>query len=92
MGVCTNWAAVVARVLDRDRYSTWLETFIAANGLPAPLARQASDHEFGLNFSRAWGLWDMRRAAGPIRQLARHARDKVAGAPPSAARRSATAW
>jgi hypothetical protein len=53
MGICTNWAAVVARVLDRDRYSTWLETFVAVNGLPAPLARQASDHEFGLNFSRA---------------------------------------
>lgn len=64
MGICTNWAALVARVLDRDRYSNWLETFIATNGLPAPLARQAGDHEFGLNFSRAWGLWDMYAASG----------------------------
>jgi len=59
MAVCTNWAAVVARVLDQKEYSEWLSKFIDANGLPAPILRPTSDHEFGLNFSRAWGLWDM---------------------------------
>jgi Protein of unknown function (DUF2891) len=64
MAVCTNWAALVSRVLDRDAYAQWLDRFIAVNGLPTPLTRQTSDHEFGLNFSRAWGLWDMYERSG----------------------------
>ena len=64
MAVGTNWAALVGRILDRDSYSCWLETFIAANGLPKPLKSHRSDHEHGLNFSRAWGLWDMYQGSG----------------------------
>ncbi len=59
MGICTNWAALVSRVLDRDAYAAWLDKFIAANGLPQPVVEPSTDHQFGLNFSRAWGLWDM---------------------------------
>jgi hypothetical protein len=64
MAVGTNWAALVSRVLDRGAYAAWLDSFIAANGLPSPILRANSDHEFGLNFSRAWGLWDMCAASG----------------------------
>jgi hypothetical protein len=64
MAVCTNWAALVARVLDRADYAQWLDRFIAVNGLPSPVAQADSDHEFGLNFSRAWGLWDMYDKSG----------------------------
>ncbi|MBV8701706.1 MAG: DUF2891 family protein [Bradyrhizobium sp.] len=64
MAVGTNAAALTARVLDRATYASWLDGFIAANGLPSPVLRAASDHEFGLNFSRAWGLWDMYAASG----------------------------
>jgi len=64
MAICTNWAALVARVLDRPAYVQWLDKFIAANGLPSPIVRAADDHEFGLNFSRAWGLWDMYDKSG----------------------------
>jgi hypothetical protein len=64
MAVCTNWAALVARVLDRAAYQDWLDRLIARNGLPSPILHAASDHEFGLNFSRAWGLWDMYAASG----------------------------
>ena len=59
MAVCTNWAALVARVKERADYAAWLDKFIAVNGLPVPVTEARSDHEFGLNFSRAWGLWDM---------------------------------
>jgi Protein of unknown function (DUF2891) len=59
MGICTNWAALVSRVLDRDAYAAWLDKFIATNGLPRPVSDPSTDHDFGLNFSRAWGLWDM---------------------------------
>jgi Protein of unknown function (DUF2891) len=64
MAVSTNWAALVARVLDQDDYAKWLDTFIATNGLPTPLTDRNSDHEFGLDFSRAWGLWDMYAKTG----------------------------
>jgi DUF2891 family protein len=59
MAICTNWAALVSRVLGRKEYSEWLDKFIEINGLPTPISRPVSDHDFGLNFSRAWGLWDM---------------------------------
>ncbi|HWX59984.1 DUF2891 family protein [Bradyrhizobium sp.] len=64
MAICTNIAALVSRVLDRDAYAVWLDGFIAANGLPSPVVRANDDHEYGLNFSRAWGLWDMYAASG----------------------------
>jgi len=64
MAACSNWAALVARVLDKQPYSEWLEKFIAANGLPVAIARPEGDHEYGLNFSRAWGLWDMYDKSG----------------------------
>jgi hypothetical protein len=64
MAICTNWAALVARVLERKEYAQWLDRFIATNGLPSPITHADSDHEFGLNFSRAWGLWDMYDKSG----------------------------
>jgi hypothetical protein len=64
MAVCTNWAALVSRVLDRDAYSQWLDKFIAINGLPTPVLNPTTAHHFGLNFSRAWGLWDMYDKSG----------------------------
>jgi hypothetical protein len=66
MAVGTNAAALVARVLDRAAYGSWLDRFIVENGLPSPVLRATSDHEFGLNFSRAWGLWDMYAASGRV--------------------------
>jgi hypothetical protein len=59
MAVRTNWAALVARVSEKDDYAKWVDQFIAVNGLPTALTREGSDHEYGLNFSRAWGLWDI---------------------------------
>jgi hypothetical protein len=59
MAICTNWAALVSRILTRQEYSEWLDKFIETNGIPTPVIKPISDHDFGLNFSRAWGLWDM---------------------------------
>lgn len=64
MAICTNWAALAARVLDRDDYIGWLDKFIAINGIPAPVKQAESAHHYGLNFSRAWGLWDIYAKSG----------------------------
>jgi Protein of unknown function (DUF2891) len=79
MAICSNWAALVARVLTREDYAPWLEKFIAMNGLPTPLVHPDSDHEFGLNFSRAWGLWDMYAASGRADVAAAYAAHLKAG-------------
>ena len=59
MAVCTNWAMLVSRVLPKSDYEVWLDAFIARNGLPEPVMSPMTAHEYGLNFSRAWGLWAM---------------------------------
>jgi hypothetical protein len=64
MAICTNWAALVSRVFDRDDYVAWLDKFIASNGLPQAVTDPSTDHDFGLNFSRASGLWDMYDKSG----------------------------
>jgi hypothetical protein len=64
MAVCTNWAALVARVLEKDEYLQWLERFVQLNGIPAAVKTPAGAHHFGLNFSRAWGLWDIYAKSG----------------------------
>lgn len=64
MAICTNWASLAARVLDRASFASWLDRFMALNGLPVPIEHPATAHEFGLNFSRAWGLWDMVEMTG----------------------------
>ena len=64
MAVCTNWAALAARVMARDDFAIWADMFIRRNGLPEPVARPLGAHHYGLNFSRAWGLWDIYAATG----------------------------
>jgi DUF2891 family protein len=64
MAICTNWAALVGRVLERQPYSEWVDKFIAMNGLPVAITQADADHEYGLNFSRAWGLWDIYQNTG----------------------------
>ncbi len=64
MAVCTNWAALVARVLPTPRYRRWLFGFLKRSGLPDPVTRPVNAHHYGLNFSRAWGLWDIYAATG----------------------------
>ena len=64
MAICTNWAALVSRVMDKEAYARWLDKFIATNGLPSPVTNPMRAHHHGLNFSRAWGLWDMYDKSG----------------------------
>jgi hypothetical protein len=59
MAVCTNWAMLASRVTSKDDYDVWLNAFIEQNGLPQPVISPTTPHEYGLNFSRAWGLWAM---------------------------------
>lgn len=67
MAICTNWAMLARRVMDTHTFDSWADNFIKRNGLPTPITRPRSAHEFGLNFSRAWGLWDLMNASSVYR-------------------------
>ena len=64
MGVCTNWAWLVSRVLPQSEFDIWAEDFFKRSGLPRPVTKPGNWHHHGLNFSRAWGLWQLHAASG----------------------------
>ena len=59
MAICTNWAWVASRVMGREDFSIWIAKFLPASQLPAPVTDPGGAHEYGINFSRAWGLWEI---------------------------------
>jgi hypothetical protein len=84
---CLEEAALMARVLPRDRFGAWLDAFLP--GLPGPLSpAQVSDrtdpkivHLDGLNLSRARALYDLARTfstRGPRRAALIRAADRHA--------------
>ncbi len=71
MAICTNWAWLVAEATpDTDFYNEWISKFMPdATDLQA-VERPVSPHLYGLNFSRAWGLWRIQRRSADPRFLA----------------------
>ncbi len=64
MGVCTNWAWLVSKVLAGHEFDLWAEGFFKRPGMPRPVTKPINWHHHGLNFSRAWGLWQLYAASG----------------------------
>lgn len=64
MGVCTNWAWAASKVMERAEFSKWVARFLPESRLPKPVAKPHTAHEYGLNFSRAWGLWEIYSVSG----------------------------
>lgn len=69
MAVCTNWAWLVGKVLPRAELKAWLAGFLPAGLIIEPIEDEASVHQAGLNFSRAWGLWNLYRMTDEPRFL-----------------------
>ncbi len=64
MAICTNVAWAVSEVLDRATFAKWLAAFLPVSALQPAITQPKSDHENGLDFSRAWGLWAIYAATG----------------------------
>ena len=62
MAVCTNWAWIVSKFLEREMFVTWVSSFLPE--LPAPIVSPTTAHQSGMNFSRAWGLWELFSVTG----------------------------
>jgi hypothetical protein len=64
MAVCTNRAWLASRVMEREQFQVWLKKFFGRQELPKPIIKPVNWHHYGLNFSRAWGLWEIYSSTG----------------------------
>lgn len=69
MAVCTNYAWLVSETMDTEDFKVWLEKFLPEPERIKPVTRPANAHVYGLNFSRAWGLWRLYKRTGDERYL-----------------------
>jgi len=69
MAMCTNWAWLVSETMEPARFKPWLKDFLPDPGAISPVTRPANAHVYGLNFSRAWGLWRLWQRSGDARYL-----------------------
>ena len=81
MSICLNWARLVSKVASRDVYRRWLAAFMPPDRVPPPVLPR-SPHSYGMNFSRAWSLWDMAAASGEPAYRVGYARHFKAGFEP----------
>ena len=64
IAICSNLAWLAAEVLPKDEFAAWLKPRRASLLGLAPVLTPKSDHQNGMNFSRAWGLWALYAATG----------------------------
>ena len=69
MAGCTNWAWLVSETMDAERFKSWLAGFLPDPEKIVPVRQPANAHLYGLNFSRAWGLWRLYARTGDERYL-----------------------
>jgi len=56
---CVTWAWLVSRVLGPADFVPWFRAWDPGLARLAPIAAPGSAHQYGMNFSRAWGLWEL---------------------------------
>lgn len=73
MAICANWAWLVGESIDGDAGALAMGSIIPPDADLTPVTRPANDHLFGLDFSRAWGLWRLWRRTGEPAYLTAYA-------------------
>ena len=66
MAICTNLVAIAARLLPPEQFGPWLAQTLEGVALE-PVLTPVNAHHFGLNLSRAWGLWAIWQTTGDPR-------------------------
>jgi hypothetical protein len=59
MAVCSNWAWLVSKATDRSEFLEWYNNWGSDVSQMTPIKNPNTAHEFGLNFNRAWSLFDL---------------------------------
>jgi len=61
IAVCVTWAWLVSEALPERQFRAWYARWNPGLETLEPLTTYASAHDYGLNFSRAWGLGRLAR-------------------------------
>lgn len=62
IAICTTWAWLVSEVLPPDEFRIWYAEWNPGIETLRPVLVYPSAHDYGRNFSRAWGLYHLARA------------------------------
>jgi hypothetical protein len=57
--ICTNWAWLVGESLHGTAGTNAIHAILPPDARMTPVLRPTSAHVYGLDFSRAWGLWNV---------------------------------
>jgi hypothetical protein len=79
MAICSNVAWAVSKAERGPKFTSWLASFFPPDAVTPAISHPLSDHENGLNFSRAWGLWPLYVATGDARYKRAYLDDFQAG-------------
>jgi hypothetical protein len=82
IAVCTVWAWLAAEALPGDEFRAWYARWNPGLENAAPVRTFPSAHDYGRNFSRAWGLPRLADATGDARLLDVYAAHVAAGYDP----------
>lgn len=84
IGVCTTWAWFVSEALPKDEFRRWYAVWNPGLEKLSPVASFPTPHDYGRNFSRAWGLYHLAVKLDDPRLFAAYAAHVSAGyEPPS---------
>jgi hypothetical protein len=64
VGICTTWAALVGASRGGQAGKAAIRTILPPDGNFRAVAYPHTESLFGLDFSRAWGLWQLWRMTG----------------------------
>jgi hypothetical protein len=73
MAICTNWAWLIGESIAGPAGVDAIHAILPPDARMAPVADPTAPHVYGLDFSRAWGLWNVWQRTGDERYLAAYA-------------------
>jgi hypothetical protein len=59
IAICTNWAWFVSEALPKDEFRRWYASWNPGLEKLSPVTSFPAAHDYGQNFSRAWGLYHL---------------------------------
>jgi hypothetical protein len=83
IAVCTTWAWLVAEALPQEQFRAWYARWNPGLETLAPVTDYPQAHDYGRNFSRAWGLLKLAETTGDARLRDSYVRHVSAGYAPA---------
>lgn len=67
LSTCASWVWLVSEIAPKAEFATWFAHWNPGLETWTPITAPTSDHQYGKNFSRAWGLAALYGATGEAR-------------------------